>query len=79
MMDSKKLTLKMKAQEAVQKASEAVKAATAALNEANNALESIRELEAEELDQVTGGFGSEWGGVPTVNENDYPVPGGNNP
>ena len=75
-MDSKKMDLKVKAQEAVQKASEAVKAATAALNEANTALESIRELEVEELDQVSGG-GSEWSGVPTVNENDYPVPGKN--
>ncbi len=76
MMDSKK-NLKTKAQEAVQKASEAVKAATAALNEANVALESIRELEAEELDQVAGGDGSAWGDVPTVNEYDYPVPGNN--
>lgn len=75
-MDSKKTNLKTKAQEAVQKASEAVKAATAALNEANTALESIRELETEELDRVAGG-GSEWGGLPTVNENDYPVPGKN--
>lgn len=76
-MDSNKSDLKAKAQAAVQKASEAVKAATAALNEANTALESIRELETEELEKVSGGTGDEggsaWNNIPTTQEYDYPV------
>ncbi|MBQ3355636.1 MAG: hypothetical protein IJG45_00790 [Oscillospiraceae bacterium] len=71
-MDSKKTKLSTQAQIAVQKATEALNAAKDALNEANATLESIRELDPNELEQVVGGT-SEWEENPTVEEHDYPV------
>ena len=77
-MKKTKKELENKAQEAVKKAAEAVKAANEALAEANTALQIMQALSEDELDQVSGGTGDEggsvWGGIPTVQEYEYPVP-----
>lgn len=70
-MKKTKKEMENKAQEAVRKAAEAVKAANEALNEANTALQVMQALSDDELDRVTGGEGSNWGGVPR--ENEYPI------
>lgn len=71
-MENKKTKLSAQTKMAVEKATEAVRAATKALDEANAALESIRELNLSELEQVAGGT-SEWEETPGIEEHDYPV------
>lgn len=72
-MKKTKKEMESKAQEAVKKAAEAVKAANEALAEANTALQIMQALSDEELDQVSGGDGSAWSGVPGVKPHPYPV------